>query len=186
MRMYHSTIWAVVIAALMCGCQPPPPPPADQTAETNDPASDAIDVGGVDAMSARRAATDATQADPAPAVDQQSPTPPEATRDSRAETVTKADVGAGRKGRGYGGGFVSEPARVYFNIRERAVFQIQIPQALKTYKAMDPRGKGPQDTDEFMEKIIQQNGIQLPELPPGQTYEYDPQAEELMVRRPTN
>ena len=90
--------------------------------------------------------------------------------------------GVGTKGKGYGGGIVSEPVRAYFGTRERIVFQIQVPNALKTYKAMDSRGKGPKSHDEFMSKVIQENSISLPELPEGKEYIYDPKTEQLMVQ----
>ena len=35
-----------------------------------------------------------------------------------------------------------------------------------------------------MEKIIKEYGVELPELPEGESYYYDPQREELMVQRP--
>jgi hypothetical protein len=35
-----------------------------------------------------------------------------------------------------------------------------------------------------MEKVIKKNGIQLPTLPPGHKYIYDPKEEQLMVIRP--
>lgn len=91
----------------------------------------------------------------------------------------KAAAGAGKKGRGYGGGPISEPARQYFRIRERAVFDIQIPHALRMYQAVN--GKGPADHDEFMEKIVRENSISLPELPAGKKYVFDPDKGELMI-----
>jgi hypothetical protein len=95
-----------------------------------------------------------------------------------------ATVGVGRKGRGYGGGVISEPVRAYFRTGERTVFDIQIPQAMKMYKAMDPNGKGPASHEEFMEKVIKENSIVLPDLPPGERYYYDAETEELLVQRP--
>jgi hypothetical protein len=93
----------------------------------------------------------------------------------------KAAAGAGKKGRGYGGGLISEPARQYFRIRERAVFDIQIPHALKMFKAINE--KGPADHDEFMDKIIRENSISLPELPAGKEYVFDADKGELMIQR---
>ncbi len=109
---------------------------------------------------------------------------PESAKDESlaAETAASretAAAGAGKKGQGYGGGPVSEPARLYFRIRERAVFDIQIPQALKLYTAMN--GKGPANHDEFMAKIIRENSISLPELPAGKKYVFDPEKSELMI-----
>lgn len=96
-----------------------------------------------------------------------------------APSREKAEVGVGKKGRGYGGGLVSEPAKQYFAIRERTVFQIQIPQALKLYKAMN--GKLPKDHKEFMSKIVKENNISLPELPDGKSYVFDADKGELMI-----
>ena len=39
----------------------------------------------------------------------------------------------------------------------------------------------PKTQDEFMEKIIKENGIQLPELAPGERYVYDPKEGQLLV-----
>ena len=103
--------------------------------------------------------------------------PPSDTVSSRE----KAAAGAGKKGRGYGGGPISEPARQYFRIRERSVFQIQIPHALKMFKAVN--GKGPADHEEFMEKIVRENSISLPELPAGKKYVFDAEKGELMIER---
>lgn len=185
MLSFRNAILTVALIALVCGCEPPP---VSEPIEPDDATSQALDVDGVDPMSARRAKPRDTDSDRPPVV-QRETSPPSATKPdggNQPGTVTKANVGVGKKGQGYGGGFVSEPAKVYFNIRERTVFQIQVPQALSTYKALDPRGKGPKTTEEFMENVIKQNGIRLPELPSGQTYEYDPETEELNVRRPTN
>lgn len=97
----------------------------------------------------------------------------------------KADVGVGAKGRGldqFQGGVLVTPAKAYFTLRERAIFQAQIPQAMQLYQAL--HGSPPQSHEQFMKEIIQANQIKLPELPPGQRYVYDPQAQELMVERP--
>ena len=96
----------------------------------------------------------------------------------------KAQKGVGVKGRSldqHEGLFVT-PAKAYFTVRERAVFEIQIPEALKLYKAT--HGNGPKSHEEFMAQIVDANQIHLPELPAGQRYVYDPEKEELMVERP--
>jgi hypothetical protein len=49
------------------------------------------------------------------------------------------------------------------------------------YKGLN--GSNPKTHDEFMSKIIQENNIQLPELPPGDKYVYDPEKGELMVEK---
>jgi RNase P/RNase MRP subunit p29 len=93
-------------------------------------------------------------------------------------------VGVGLKGRSLDGykGAVVTPAKAYFAVREKTVFQIQIPHAMQLFKAEN--GEGPKSHDEFMEKIVKANGIKLPELPPGQIYQYQPDTEELMVIKP--
>jgi hypothetical protein len=93
-------------------------------------------------------------------------------------------VGVGAKGRGLDQlkGPLVTPAKAYFTMREKTIFQIQIPHAMQMYEAL--QGSAPRTHEEFMAKIIQDNQIKLPDLPPGQRYVYDPQAKELMVERP--
>jgi hypothetical protein len=74
------------------------------------------------------------------------------------------------------------PARSLFAARERLVFQVALPQALNLYQA--EHGRFPRSHEEFMRDVIEFNRINLPELPPGQKYVYDPQSGELMVERP--
>ncbi|MGA2797506.1 MAG: hypothetical protein ABSE63_08015 [Thermoguttaceae bacterium] len=106
-----------------------------------------------------------------------SPTPPPGM------TMEKAQVGSGDKGRGYGGGIIGTPVSTYFAAKERIMFEIQIPECLRAYK-FENDFKGPKTNEEFMEKVIKKNGIQLPTLPPGHSYIYDPKEEQLMVIRP--
>ena len=80
----------------------------------------------------------------------------------------KAQKGVGLAGRSldpYEGAIVT-PAKTLFTVRERVVFEAQIPEALKLYKALN--GKSPASHDEFIKQIIEANQIQLPGLPPGQ------------------
>jgi hypothetical protein len=109
--------------------------------------------------------------------------PPDATATPEMERV-KAEKGVGVKGRSLDQheGLLVTPAKAYFAVRERAVFEIQIPGALKLYKATND--KGPKSHEDFMAQIIDANQINLPELPVGQRYIYDPEKEELMVERP--
>lgn len=165
--------------SLLVGCQPPaaigPSSPDPQTS---------------DAEPTRRVTrTNGDAIKPAAKKDQETTSVPKEVVKRKPNTgVTRdpARVGVGRKGQGYGGGIISEPARQVFRIRERAIFAIQIPQALRTLKALDSRGQGPKTHEEFMEKVIKQNGIRLPELQPGRRYVYDPETETLMVERPSN
>ncbi len=99
------------------------------------------------------------------------------------EEVVKADVGVGIKGRSldeYEGAVVT-PAKAYFTVREKVVFQIQIPQAMQFYEAEN--GFAPKSHEDFMEKIIVANGIKLPELPVDAKYIYNVEEKELKVVR---
>jgi len=92
-----------------------------------------------------------------------------------------AKVGVGKKGRGYGGGPITEPASQYWKVKERIAFDVQILSAMKLYKATN--GNAPKTHEEFMDKIIKPNQIKLPQLPAGRKYVYDPKTEKLMVER---
>ena len=94
----------------------------------------------------------------------------------------KARRGMGKKGQGYGGGIITQPIATYFQTRQKITFSIQIPHQMKMFKAMNDRN--PKDLDEYMNKIIKPAAIQLPELPQGHRYVYDPQKGDLLVERP--
>ena len=96
----------------------------------------------------------------------------------------KAEVGVGIKGRSLDQheGIIVTPAKTLFKAKERIAFDIAVPHALALYKAEN--GQGPKSHEEFMEKIVTFNGIQLPKLPDGHRYVYDPESEQLMVERP--
>jgi hypothetical protein len=96
----------------------------------------------------------------------------------------KADVGVGKRGQSLEqhSGVLVEPAKAYFRFEQKAVFQIQLPQALELFKATE--GRLPSSHDEFMSRIVQANNIQLPTLRPGEKYIYVPEKGELMVERP--
>jgi len=99
-----------------------------------------------------------------------------------AGVAQKAGVGVGVRGDSLRneegiGKMIAAPAVAYFNVREKAVFEIQIPHALNLYKALE--GKLPKSHEEFMAKIVRANAIQLPELKPGMQYRYRPDQGEL-------
>lgn len=183
MHYRGNPIWTLVLVVVALGCQPPPIEDRELPPVAPDESATDLDTGAV-APSQPGGADAAVESRP----DSRRPSRPSASEPSKAAPQgnerEKVRAGVGKKGRGYGGGVISEPARVYFRVRERVVFQIQIPQALRVFKAQDPRGKGPKDEQEFMEKVIKQNGIHLPELPAGYKYVYDPQQEELMIEHP--
>ena len=101
--------------------------------------------------------------------------------DTATHTVEVAKPTHGKRGQGYGGGFVTEPVRQYFLTQHRIAF-LQVENAVKMFKGVN--GRMPNSHEEYMEKIIEENGITLPELQNGEEYFYDPEKGELMVRRP--
>jgi hypothetical protein len=115
------------------------------------------------------------------------PMPPAAPAESEASADTggvsldlkPAEVGVGEKGRGYGTGPVATPLKARWAAAERMVFDVQIPQAMNLYKAT--HGDPPASHDQFMAEIIEKNQINLPELPQGERYHYDPERAQLMV-----
>ncbi len=110
--------------------------------------------------------------------------PAEAPPPADEGTSEKADVGVGAKGRDYGGpGFVTTPIETLFKAQDMITFQVQIPNAMKLYKAAHDN-KGPSSQDEFMQVIVKEHGVELPPLPPGDVYWYDVKQEELLVRHP--
>jgi hypothetical protein len=118
----------------------------------------------------------------APAPTTAAPVQP-ATPSPPASERVAAGVGVGKKGRGYGGGIVTEPVHQYFTAKERLAFEVQVPKAMQLYKA-EHDNKGPATHEAFMKNIIEANSIPLPELPAGHRYQYDPKSETLMVERP--
>lgn len=150
---------------------PPPPPPAAPMLSEEQPENDEGAAGEQDAP-AYSTAEDKNGTRQEESVEAQRP----------GTDRVKAEAGVGKKGRGYGGGIVTEPIRAYFRTQQRLALQVEIPQAMNLYKAQ--HGRGPKSHEEFMNKIIEPNHIQLPELPEGHRYVYDPEREELMVERP--
>jgi hypothetical protein len=114
---------------------------------------------------------------PAAPTTERRPAPP-------ATESVKAEVGVGEKGRGYGGGMITEPIHQYFAAKERIAFEIELPKAMQLYQAT--HDKLPPSHEAFMRDIIEANQIKLPQLPEGHTYKYDPKSGELMVERPTD
>jgi hypothetical protein len=94
-----------------------------------------------------------------------------------------ATARSGAKGRDYGGpGFITTPIQQYFRA-EAQINLLHMANAMKIYKAGHDN-KGPKTQEEFMNVIVKENGIQLPELPTGDEYFYDPKTAELMVKHP--
>jgi hypothetical protein len=129
--------------------------------------------------------------DESPAPTPEIPDTPAVLPAETAEPVTepetervKAEAGVGAKGRSLDEheGLLVTPAKAYFSARERIVFDVAVPKALQLYEATN--GSPPGSHEEFMTQVIQAQGIQLPDLPSGQNYVYDPEKKELMVERP--
>ena len=120
-------------------------------------------------------------APPSPAVNAPPPPPPVVPIAQKTEQK-KAAVGAGKKGRYDIVGPVVTPVASYFVMRERLAYDIQIPEAMKLFKAMEDRV--PKSHEEFMKKIIKANHINLPLLPEGHRYIYDPEQGVLMIEQP--
>lgn len=98
-----------------------------------------------------------------------------------------AGVGSGIGGRSLDGPGVVEmialPAKTYFAAKETIIYD-KMMHDLQLYKASDSEGMGPQSHEEFMDKVIRENGTVLPTLPPGQRFVYDPKTEQLMIEKP--
>ena len=93
----------------------------------------------------------------------------------------EAEVGVGKKG-DYSQGIITTPLSVYFRAQERITFNIQIPSQMKTYEALN--GRKPRNLEEYMKEIIEPARIDLPELPQGHKYVYNPETGELLVEHP--
>lgn len=101
-----------------------------------------------------------------------------------SEPPRKAETGVGIAGRSLQqeqgiGKMIAQPAATLFTVREKVVFEIQLPQAVALFQASE--GRLPNSHEEYFEKIIDANRINLPKLPAGQTYRYRPDLGELWV-----
>jgi hypothetical protein len=135
---------------------PPPPPPPPPTAPSSSPAAQT------------------------PAA----PTAPGSQPASKPDNAgsKKAEVGVGKSYSRLSKSLICTHFAALYCVRERMVFEVQIPEAMKLFKATEDRN--PKSQAEFMEKIIKANQIHLPELWEGETYRYDPKTGELWVDPP--
>jgi len=95
-----------------------------------------------------------------------------------------AEVGVGIKGQSLRdetgvGKIISQPAMTLFTTKEKVAFEILIPQAMGLFEGFN--GRKPETHEEFMEKIIKEQRIELPKLPAGQVYRYHPDDFQLWV-----
>ena len=102
--------------------------------------------------------------------------------------LVRAQTGVGAQGSslarptaGNAAEIVTAPVYAMFRTQQRVIFQ-QIEHAKNLFQG--EHGRLPNSHEEYMQEIIQKNNIQLPRLPDGQEYVYDPAAGELNVRRP--
>ena len=169
MRLFMATLSLAALATAGCGGEDPFAP-SKRNVNTG---AFGVAVGGLDELAAepaRESADDTAEEEAAPRTPP--PTPP----------LKKAEVGVGKKGHYGGQGIIRTPVSVYFRAQERITFNIEIPNALKLYKAMN-NNKGPATHEEFMEKIIKAGQIDLPDLSTGERYIYDPKKEELFIEQ---
>ncbi len=120
-----------------------------------------------------------------PAVDSTAKTNEPAAANSEANKaggeLAIAEKGVGAKGRGDGGGIITEPIHQYFNIQQTIDFQM-IDNDLKHYHALHNRY--PKDWEEFKKEILEPGNRLLPELPEGENFYFDGKTGKLFVQRP--
>ncbi|HZZ28544.1 MAG TPA: hypothetical protein VFE46_11125 [Pirellulales bacterium] len=100
--------------------------------------------------------------------------------DEKDPTLQKAEAGVGKQGSGYGGGLITEPVHEFFVGRDKITFEIQIPHQLQLWKA-ENNNRNPKNFEEYKRVILDPCGVDLPELPPGKRYLYDPKTGDLLV-----
>jgi hypothetical protein len=69
------------------------------------------------------------------------------------------------------------PLSALANVKQKVVLEIQVKQAIDVFKALE--GRLPKSHEEFLEKCITANRIQLPELPEGHVYRFNTEKGEL-------
>ena len=109
---------------------------------------------------------------------------PATAEPAREPTREVAGVGVGKKGRKLEkhkgtGQIIAQPAVSFFRAKEKIIFEIVIPKNMQLFEATN--GRFPKSHDEFMKEIVEFGQIQLPELPEGGSYVYDPKTHQLMV-----
>jgi hypothetical protein len=84
----------------------------------------------------------------------------------------------GAQGQGYGGGLITEPVHQFFSMRNLITWD-QIKHDMDIWQAIHNRF--PKNAQEFQKEILEPANIDLPELPPGKRYVYNPKTGELLV-----
>lgn len=151
-------LW-IVVALAAIGCEAPELPKTTADASSAD--------GPVDPLATSDAQADATSSD----AEQQT--------DSEPKPFTADSPQAGRRSAA-AGGYLGAVGHARFWAEHQAIL-LNIEHALNLYNATNDGY--PESHEEFMNEIIRANSIQLPKLPPGEQYLYDPDEHKLMVER---
>ncbi len=111
----------------------------------------------------------------------------EPVAETATETVQIEQGFTGKGQYGQGGGekpmdIITVPVGTLFTTRER-MFLMQLKHTEDLYKANNDN-QMPKTHEEYMEKIIKEGGLTLPQLPDGQEYVYDPEDQQLKIRKP--
>jgi hypothetical protein len=112
----------------------------------------------------------------------QTPPVPQAAAKPDNAGSKKAEVGVGKSYSRLAKSMICTDFAAIYCVREKLVFEVEIPHAMQLFKATEDRN--PKSQEEFMEKIVKANQIKLPELWEGETYRYDPKTAELWVDPP--
>jgi hypothetical protein len=96
------------------------------------------------------------------------------------EEMMTLGANTGVQGQGYGGGLITEPVHQFFSMRNLITWD-QIKHDMDIWQAIHNRY--PKTAQEFQKEILEPANIELPELPRGNRYVYDPKTGELMVAR---
>ncbi len=98
--------------------------------------------------------------------------------------IEQGFTGKGQYGQGAGdpSDIITVPIGALFSTRER-MFMMQLKHTEDLYKASND-SQMPKTHEEYMEKIVKEGGLTLPQLPDNQEYFYDPESQELMIKKP--
>lgn len=115
---------------------------------------------------------------------------PEATPKAEEPKTEVVEIERGFTGKGQygqGGGekpsdIITVPVGELFAVRER-MFLMQLKHTEDLYKANNDN-QMPKTQEEYMEKIIKDGMLKLPDLPDGQEYFYDPEEKQLKIKKP--
>jgi hypothetical protein len=174
MKLLRNSWFVVLLVA--AGCDPTAPATSNAPAGGSTASQQAMQNAMGVTLDTSGPVGGSTPAAPAPA-DPALPAAP-------ATEQVKAETGVGQKGQSLNEhtGVIVEPAKALLRFEQKAVFDIQIPQAMSMFEASE--GRKPNSEQEFMTKVLGANNINLPKLPAGQKYIYNVEKAELMVERP--